>query len=127
MERRTIGAWAEAYTAQKLQEKGYTILERNYHSRFGEVDIIAQKGAYLVFVEVKARTVGAKVSPLEAVSRSKQRRLRLTVQQYLQQHPHLSHLQPRIDVAALLLEENGAILEQTYLPNAFGGESHETI
>ena len=49
------GKAGEDHIARWLEKRGYHILARNYHSRFGEIDIIAQQGPYLAFVEVKAR------------------------------------------------------------------------
>ena len=51
-----IGNQGEKIAAAYLESKGYRILEQNYHTRFGEIDLVAQEGDSLVFVEVKART-----------------------------------------------------------------------
>ena len=59
------GRAGEEYAAKWLEEHGYHILEQNYHSRFGEIDIIAEDSQYIVFVEVKTRAEGSMVSPLE--------------------------------------------------------------
>lgn len=116
----TARAWAgkagEDYAAKKLEELGYAIVARNYHSRYGEIDIIAENGAYLVFVEVKARKAGSLSSPLEAVTPQKQRRLILTAQAYLAACP--SEKQPRFDVAAVTLEGN-QVTGWEYVENAF--------
>ena len=66
----TKGLAGEVLAARFLREKGYTILSSNYHSRFGEIDIIANDGPYIVFVEVKARSEGSMILPREA-SRAK--------------------------------------------------------
>ena len=50
-----LGPWGEARAADYLRKKGYEIVGANYRCRFGEIDLIAQKGRYLVFVEVKLR------------------------------------------------------------------------
>ena len=55
-DKKEIGNFGEDFTAKFLKKSGYKILERNYHSRYGEIDIIASKGAVLAFVEVKTRT-----------------------------------------------------------------------
>ena len=46
----TLGAWGEEKAARFLTERGYTVLERNFHSRYGEIDLIAEDGEFLVFV-----------------------------------------------------------------------------
>ena len=53
----TLGAWGEEKAARFLTERGYTVLERNFHSRYGEIDLIAENGEFLVFVEVKLRAL----------------------------------------------------------------------
>lgn len=58
-----------------LTEQGYTILERNYRNPYGELDVIAEKGEYLVYVEIKFRSGGQCGDPLEAVDRRKQRQI----------------------------------------------------
>ena len=99
-----------------LEERGYEILKRNFHSRFGEIDIIARRGPYIAFVEVKTRAQNSLVSPLEAITPAKQRKLTATALEYLRQNP--SKLQPRFDAAAVCLREGCFAVEQ-YLENAF--------
>lgn len=114
--RASAGRAGEDYAAKKLEELGYAIVARNYHSRYGEIDIIAENGEYLVFVEVKARKAGSLSSPLEAVTPQKQRRLILTAQAYLAASP--SEKQPRFDVAAVTLE-GSRVTGWEYVENAF--------
>ena len=66
-----------------LAEKGYEILERNYRTRNGEIDLILRGERALVFVEVKLRKGTGFGDPLEAVTPEKQARIRLTAEQYL--------------------------------------------
>ena len=112
------GKAGEDYIARWLEERGYHILARNYHSRFGEIDIIAQQGPYLAFVEVKAREENSLVSPFESITPQKQRKILATAKAYLQRHP--CDLQPRFDAAAVYLK-NGKIVGEDYLENAFWG------
>lgn len=112
----TLGRLAEEYAARHLAGQGFAIAARNYHSRFGEIDIIARGRGLLLFVEVKARQEGGMVSPLEAVTAAKQKKLLLTAGQYLAEHPE--GLQPRFDVAAVYMQA-GAIVRMEYLENAF--------
>lgn len=111
-----VGRMAEDYVAQRLREQGCMILAQNFHSRFGEIDIIAQRGRWLLFVEVKARKGHSMVSPLEAVTAGKQRKLLLTASHYLARNP--SALQPRFDVASVYMRA-GQIVRMEYLENAF--------
>lgn len=71
--------------AKYLLEKDYYILSQNYHSRFGEIDIIASDGKQIVFVEVKTRTQNQFGSPLEAITRGKIAKMVKTSQFYLTQ------------------------------------------
>lgn len=90
------GAIGEVAAARFLREKGYAIVSSNYRCRQGEIDIIAAKGDYIAFVEVKTRCEEAMYSPREAVTASKQRRLIQTAAIYLGKYP--TSLQPRFDV-----------------------------
>ena len=95
-ESRLLGRWGEALAADYLRKKGYSILAAGWRCRFGEIDLIAQSGGYLCFVEVKLRKTAAYGSPGAFVDRRKQEKLRLTAQMYLSEH--LTTLQPRFDV-----------------------------
>lgn len=96
MSSRLDGAWGEALAAQYLRDRKYTIVASNYHSRFGEIDLIAQNRSHLVFVEVKLRKNANFARAAEYVDRRKQDRLRVTASIYLSQYP--TELQPRFDV-----------------------------
>ncbi|MGI5957937.1 MAG: YraN family protein [Massiliimalia sp.] len=103
--------------ASWLQKQGAVILERNYSCRFGELDIIAQKGEYLLFVEVKTRTLQSAFYPAgAAVTAAKRKKLILAAQSYCQEH--VSSLQPRFDVAEVYVcPDKKARLN--YMENAF--------
>ena len=91
-----LGPWGEAQAAEYLRNRGYTILACNYRCRLGEIDIIAQKGRYVVFVEVKLRKSDAFGAAREFVDRRKQDRIRSTAVLWLESHSDC--LQPRFDV-----------------------------
>ncbi|OHT80008.1 YraN family protein [Mycobacteroides saopaulense] len=74
--RAQIGIRGEDLAAGYLSGDGFTILDRNWRCRYGEIDIIAADGEMLIFVEVKTRTGQAFGSPAEAVTYAKLRRLR---------------------------------------------------
>ena len=97
---RRTGAFWERQAAEYLEQKGYQILERNFCSYFGEIDIIARQGSYLVFVEVKYRAGTAMGEPQEAVDVRKQRKISRTASYYCMTH-RIPQDQPcRFDVAA---------------------------
>lgn len=99
MSKQSLGKWGEEYTAQYLLSQGWQIIARNYHSRWGEIDLIAVNGTYIAFVEVKTRRPNSMVSGEEAVTPAKQQKIMLTAESYLLQYP--AQLQPRFDVAVL--------------------------
>ena len=111
------GKLGEDFIAKKLEEKNYKIVCRNFRTRFGEIDIIAENDTYIMFVEVKTRKIGGLQNPTEAVDFRKQNRIRLAAQEYLQKNP--SKLQPRFDVAAVLTDMELKIVKWDIIENAF--------
>ena len=91
------GGMGESLTADFLRKNGFVIVKRNYHCRFGEIDIIAENKEYIIFTEVKTRREDSLVSPAEAVDARKQRRIILTAEDFLSKYE--TELQPRFDVA----------------------------
>lgn len=96
MEARELGRFGEERAARYLRLHGYRIVETNYSCRLGEIDLIARKGRYLVFVEVKLRKSGDFAAAREFVTRGKQQRILSTASVYLAQNE--TELQPRFDV-----------------------------
>lgn len=76
-----IGKWGEDLACAWLKKKGFEIIERNYYTTVGEIDIIAKLGDDFYFVEVKTRRVGVMANDL-AVTTEKWRRLEKTVGRY---------------------------------------------
>ncbi|MDR3091488.1 MAG: YraN family protein [Clostridiales bacterium] len=81
---REKGIAGENAAAEYLRLGGYEILGRNYSCRQGEIDIIAQNGGYLIFVEVKSRKSYSCGAPAEAVTPSKQRKIRQAALHYIE-------------------------------------------
>ena len=79
------GTYYEERACQYLTERGLTLVTKNFRSRYGEVDLVMRDGQTLVFVEVKFRASSAHGSPLEAVTFSKQRRIKRSALFYLTQ------------------------------------------
>ena len=98
LDRHRLGVLGEEKAAVSYREDGYDILDANYHCRFGELDLVAFDGKYLVFIEVRTREVGALVSPAETVDGRKQHKLILTAQYYLLQNPEFRDFAMRFDV-----------------------------
>jgi len=98
-----LGREGEARAARHLQERGYTILDRNWRCAQGELDIVAMDGGVLAVVEVKTRRSESYGHPFEAVDARKRRRLWQLAHAWLEAHPAV----PR--VAAVRLEAIGII------------------
>ena len=116
------GSAGEDYTAKLLTQRGMRIIARNYHSRYGEIDIIAEDTAYICFVEVKTRKRGSMVSGEESVTLSKQRKMIKTALCWLSAHESL--LQPRFDVCVVHTDKAGSILSHDYYDGAFDADGY---
>ena len=111
-----LGRWGEAQVGEWLHRHGYRLLASGYRCRMGEIDLIAQKGDLLAFVEVKLRSPGAIALPREFVDARKQERLRTAAAAFLSTHDMDSPA--RFDVAEVYVENDGG-LRVEYLKNAF--------
>ncbi len=118
--RKQLGQQGEDLVAQKLQQDGFTILERNYRKQYGEIDLIACKDDVLAFVEVKMRT-RCYFDLSEVITRSKQRKIAM-VAQYYAVHNNYDDKVWRFDVA--LVEQGKTSPTITYLPNAFTADDN---
>ena len=120
MKKTELGAWGEAQAARTLERAGFRIVERNFRTRFGEIDLIARKNDILAFVEVKLRKNEEYGSAREFVTVSKQRKIRLAAESYLSCRDWAQELQPRFDVMEVYapLGTKGRA-EITHLENAF--------
>jgi len=117
---KACGKFGEDFTAKYLKAKGYKIVAQNFHSRFGEIDIIAQNKSIIAFVEVKTRSEGALFLPREAVDFYKQQKCVKTAQFYLINNP--TELQIRFDVSEIMLSKDTKKPEvkiHNYIENAF--------
>jgi len=113
------GAWGEAIAAEYLRKKHYQIVANGYHSRFGEIDLIARNRKFLIFVEVKLRKNARFAQAREYVDTRKQDRLRTTASIYLSQNP--TNLQPRFDIIEIYAPEGTATVspEIYHMEDAF--------
>ncbi len=113
-----FGQQAEAAAVQFLLSRGYTLVEQNFATRYGEIDIVARHEDTLVFIEVKARRGLRHGSPREAVNVSKQHRIIAVATHYLKQH-QIHDTRIRFDVVAMVEQKGQFIFE--LIPNAFQG------
>ncbi len=106
----------EIEAANYLRKKKYQLLDVNYTTRFGEIDIIAKNKKYICFIEVKQRNASSIALPREFVDEVKQRKIIKTAESYLAYHQ--TDLQPRFDVLEINTEDN-VIKSIKHLENAF--------
>ncbi|MFZ5918159.1 MAG: YraN family protein [Chloroflexota bacterium] len=116
--RRSLGRLGEELAARALIERGYRVHARNWHCPAGEVDIVAQDGETLVFVEVKTRRGRDFGTPEEGVTPAKQARLIELAAAYVQEYDWPGDW--RIDVAAVELSSQGRLLRVEIVKNAVG-------
>lgn len=112
-----IGPYGENLASAFLVKKGYKILERNYRKRFGELDIIAEDGEDIVFVEVKTRKSTRFGNPFEAVDIRKQRKMSKVALSYLDSRK-MNGRNARFDVVAIMISER-KVMEIEVIKNAF--------
>ena len=103
--RRALGQQGEEIAALYLQEQGYKILERNYRSRYGELDIICHKNGIMVFVEVKTRRSQLFGSPEEAITNSKIQHIKKVAIIYLAENK-MAYKEIRFDVITILMQSD---------------------
>lgn len=104
-DRQWIGRFGERVATSWLRSQGHLILSRNYRApRGGEVDIIARDGKQLLFVEVKTRTAGQGIRPLDAINQKKQQLIARGAKHWISQ---LGHEKPawRYDVIEVIVSE----------------------
>lgn len=116
---RLRGRWGEDRAAEYLGRKGFRLVAANWRCRFGELDLVAEDGTYLCFVEVKLRKSAAYGTAAAFVDRRKQEKLRASAELYLVRHP--TELQPRFDVIEIYAPQGTATKapEIFHLENAF--------
>lgn len=111
-----IGKKGEDEAAKFLQRKGYTIIERNFQGRQGEIDIICMKDHTLVFVEVKTRRSAQFGTPLESIRHAKLSSIRITGEYFKVLHPNFPDAM-RIDAVAVELDADGKVTNIEHLEN----------
>lgn len=119
--RRELGATGEQVATDHLVRRGCQILERNFRTRWGELDVIAFDGRAIVFVEVKTRIVTvANRDPLESVHARKRQQIRRMAGQWLRERsdrPRATEL--RFDAIGITLDRSGELLRLDHVEAAF--------
>lgn len=112
MRNKIEGDAGEIRAAEFLKAKGYKIIQTNFKTKFGEIDIIAKDKSSLVFVEVKERQTLAYGRPIEAVDERKQQKIRQVAEFYLM-IKHIPYADVRFDIIEILSDKI------SHVPNAF--------
>lgn len=100
-ERRAVGDEAEQLAVEHLEREGYVIRDRNVSCRRGELDVVAEKGDVLAFVEVRMRSTAVWGDPSMTVTYAKQRKVVLAAHEYCQRHRLFARV-IRFDVASVV-------------------------
>jgi putative endonuclease len=108
--RQGLGRTGERLAAEALLSKGYSILERNFRCRHGEIDLVAEDEQDIIFVEVKARRGISFGLPEDALTLRKRRKLMEVASYYLDLHT-CSERSWRIDVVAVQFSTGGKLEE----------------
>ena len=119
MDRISLGAYGERLAATHLAAAGCIIRDRNWRTKGGELDLVAEDGGEIIFVEVKTRQGNAYGYPEDAVTYAKRRRLRLAAHAYLTAYG--LHGRPyRFDIVAVTVPRRGGPPSLARFRNAVG-------
>ena len=123
--RRSLGEAGEREAVRHLVRLGHAVLDRNFRTRYGELDIVSATPQCLVFCEVKTRTAGGRGGPataLEAVGPAKRRRLRLMAREWFRlRGPSHARLPEgvRFDAVGVVLDTRGNLVALDHVEDAF--------
>ncbi len=118
-EKRRLGFKGEKLAVKHLKKNGYVILERNFRCKTGEIDVIAQLGEVIAFVEVKTRTGDRFGTPAEAVDGRRQQRYRNTANFFMYfTKRDLNEYIVRFDIIEVIISRDGKVIN--HFENAFG-------
>ncbi len=124
MNNQLSGREGENIAADYLAGKGYTIIRRNYRTRFGEIDIIARSGRCLCFVEVKTRSQDVYGEPNEAVEKKKQRKMVLAASSYMQ-NSGMDDIPARFDVVSVHMKDSVPVV--SVVQDAFALDENDEV
>lgn len=124
--RRALGAAGERLARVHLEARGLTVLDTNFRTPHGELDIVAADDRRFVFCEVKTRvtragTVAGELGPFASIGPRKQRKLRLLAREWLTQHGAATggRAELRFDAVGVELDRHGRLMRIDHLEDAF--------
>ncbi|OGK20076.1 hypothetical protein A3C23_03830 [Candidatus Roizmanbacteria bacterium RIFCSPHIGHO2_02_FULL_37_13b] len=110
------GHKAELLACKYLQKNGFIVLDRNFASRYGEIDIICNKNNTIIFIEVKSRSNVSFGMPYEYITPTKIKKLRRVIQYYISKNNLLDKLF-RFDVISIILDVNDEVRDLKHFQN----------
>ena len=117
--RKALGDAGEAHAAAHLERLGLQVVERQFRTRYGELDLIAVGDEVLVFAEVKTRGAGAHGSPWDSLTPAKQQQVRQTARAYLGVPGRPRRPALRFDAIGVVLDPAGRLVRLDHLEGAF--------
>ena len=111
------GVWGEIYAARYLRDNGYEVIERNFVSRFGELDLVSAKDGIYCVTEVKTRNIKSEISPKEAVDKGKRERLETATKSFFAYAKITGRI--RFDVCEVFVDDKNNLVRINYIENAF--------
>jgi putative endonuclease len=122
--RRELGAKGEDMARRHLEARGFTLLDSNFRTRHGELDLVAADRRHLVFCEVKTRVIGGppgELGPFAAIGLRKRRQVRLMAREWLARRDSAGPWPPdlRFDAIGIALDRQGRLLSLEHLEGAF--------
>ena len=118
----STGQHYEALARDYLLQQGLKLIEQNYHSRFGEIDLIMFDQQVLCFIEVKFRKNNAFGGAASAIPRAKQQKIIKTAQYYISSTPRIAQKPMRFDALIMQLESSFTDMNLEWIQNAFYAE-----
>ena len=100
-----LGKWGEDLACDFFVDRGSKLIERNWRTKFGEIDIIFTNDTDIIFVEVKTRTTPAFGYGEQAVNDSKKKKINKTLKQFLLEHSQFDNYFPRFDILVVEIKD----------------------
>jgi putative endonuclease len=118
--RHHLGRLGEQLAAEHLERLGFDVLDRNYRTRYGELDVVAFDGATLVFCEVKTRRATRAASPWDALHPEKRAQVRRMSAAWLAEKPNRPYAEElRFDAIGVTFDPQGRMVALDHLEGAF--------
>ena len=112
-----VGKRGEKEAEVYIKEKGYSVLEKNYKNKYGEIDLVAQKNGELIFIEVRSKTENDFGTPEETVKEKKKKKLKQNALAYTTFKNYEGFY--RIDLICIVFAKEGSLLRLTHYENIY--------